>query len=302
MKNSPELSNYRYYPMVSQMYILYEAALSTYDVTKISKILELMDILLAQYETSIAVDAAHWNQNDDDQNTLITLTTDLIESVLDRVRFLNQAATNSPSTNNFEPCSISSASFTPPHAPRVNYATSNWDGNVLVNDTRFTQPQDTHAFGIPLSVISNQNPTQPTTAEPLNTATASGFVTNEQIKEQTHEFSQPHSSNFRSEPQTSILTSSQSSASSQSIHSVQSRPSRTYMRSRTGRRQNYPPWVHSILKTWLIQNLEDPYPTDDIKDKLSSDTKLTIAQINNWFINARRRLLPGLLATRSVNK
>ena len=43
---------------------------------------------------------------------------------------------------------------------------------------------------------------------------------------------------------------------------------------------------------WLRDHQDNPYPNDDEKETLITKTKLTINQINYWFTNARRRILP----------
>jgi hypothetical protein len=43
---------------------------------------------------------------------------------------------------------------------------------------------------------------------------------------------------------------------------------------------------------WLRQHKDNPYPNDDEKAMLIKQTGLTINQINYWFTNARRRILP----------
>ena len=43
---------------------------------------------------------------------------------------------------------------------------------------------------------------------------------------------------------------------------------------------------------WLKEHQDKPYPNDDEKDMLIQKTKLTMSQINYWFTNARRRILP----------
>ena len=43
---------------------------------------------------------------------------------------------------------------------------------------------------------------------------------------------------------------------------------------------------------WLKEHQDKPYPNDDEKDMLIRKTKLTMSQINYWFTNARRRILP----------
>jgi hypothetical protein len=51
----------------------------------------------------------------------------------------------------------------------------------------------------------------------------------------------------------------------------------------------------NALMKWLEQNLDNPYPTQDMKFLLSSQTGMTIKQLDNWFINARRRVVPRYL-------
>ncbi|KAH1009112.1 hypothetical protein HUJ04_001525 [Dendroctonus ponderosae] len=38
-----------------------------------------------------------------------------------------------------------------------------------------------------------------------------------------------------------------------------------------------------------------PYPTEDEKRHIAAQTNLTLLQVNNWFINARRRILQPML-------
>ncbi len=44
-------------------------------------------------------------------------------------------------------------------------------------------------------------------------------------------------------------------------------------------------------------NAQHPYPTEDEKRSIASQTNLTLLQVNNWFINARRRILQPMLDT-----
>lgn len=57
------------------------------------------------------------------------------------------------------------------------------------------------------------------------------------------------------------------------------------------RRGNLPKAATMKLKRWLASHISNPYPTDDQKRKLSVDLGLSVAQISNWFINARRRIV-----------
>ncbi|EDO39375.1 predicted protein, partial [Nematostella vectensis] len=56
-----------------------------------------------------------------------------------------------------------------------------------------------------------------------------------------------------------------------------------------------PKQATSIMKTWLFQHIMHPYPTEDEKRSIAQQTNLTILQVNNWFINARRRILQPML-------
>jgi len=61
------------------------------------------------------------------------------------------------------------------------------------------------------------------------------------------------------------------------------------------RRGNLPKAATNILKKWLFDHLFHPYPTEEEKTGLSMQTGLTLNQISNWFINARRRILQPML-------
>ncbi|XVF51575.1 hypothetical protein PTKIN_Ptkin04bG0195800 [Pterospermum kingtungense] len=45
----------------------------------------------------------------------------------------------------------------------------------------------------------------------------------------------------------------------------------------------------TVLKDWWLQHSKWPYPTEDDKVKLVEETGLQLKQINNWFINQRKR-------------
>jgi len=61
------------------------------------------------------------------------------------------------------------------------------------------------------------------------------------------------------------------------------------------RRGNLPKSATNILKKWLFDHLFHPYPTEEEKSALAQQTGLTMNQISNWFINARRRILQPML-------
>jgi hypothetical protein len=62
---------------------------------------------------------------------------------------------------------------------------------------------------------------------------------------------------------------------------------------RSKKRPNHSKSVIETLKKWLHSHENHPYPTDHQKAALCVSTGLNILQLNNWFINARRRLLKG---------
>ena len=49
------------------------------------------------------------------------------------------------------------------------------------------------------------------------------------------------------------------------------------------------------LKDWLRKHLTSPYPSDAEKLHLANKTGLTVLQVHNWFINARRRKFKSLI-------
>ena len=61
------------------------------------------------------------------------------------------------------------------------------------------------------------------------------------------------------------------------------------------KREKTPPESQKLLKDWLFAHSRHPYPADSEKEQLCMNTGLSLQQLNNWFINARRRILPNYI-------
>lgn len=60
-------------------------------------------------------------------------------------------------------------------------------------------------------------------------------------------------------------------------------------------RPSYSADIKLMLHVWLFQNMWSPYPSENEKSELVIITGLTKIQVNNWMINARRRILPKMV-------
>lgn len=66
-------------------------------------------------------------------------------------------------------------------------------------------------------------------------------------------------------------------------------------------KNKFPDQIHVPLRAWLKNNAHDPYPTMPEKHELVEQTGLSMRQVNDWFINNRRRMLKaGSYRTRKV--
>eukprot|EP01083_Nonionella_stella_P158753 517058_1 len=61
------------------------------------------------------------------------------------------------------------------------------------------------------------------------------------------------------------------------------------------RRTTLPKEAVSVLRTWLFNHFQHPYPTEEEKKSLAIGTGLQVSQVNYWFINARVRIWRPML-------
>ncbi|XP_028378540.1 homeobox protein TGIF2LX [Phyllostomus discolor] len=61
------------------------------------------------------------------------------------------------------------------------------------------------------------------------------------------------------------------------------------------RKGHWPSASRKILRDWLFEHRLHAYPSEREKRLLSQQTGLSYLQIVNWFINARKRILPQIL-------
>jgi hypothetical protein len=64
---------------------------------------------------------------------------------------------------------------------------------------------------------------------------------------------------------------------------------------RQKKRGIFPKIATNIMRAWLFQHLTHPYPSEDQKKELAEQSGLTLSQVNNWFINARRRIVQPMI-------
>ena len=57
------------------------------------------------------------------------------------------------------------------------------------------------------------------------------------------------------------------------------------------KRQRFSHEVVSLLNDWLFSNKDNPFPSPEEKELLATQAGLTVAQVSQWFTNARRRHL-----------
>jgi hypothetical protein len=67
------------------------------------------------------------------------------------------------------------------------------------------------------------------------------------------------------------------------------------------KRGKLPKETTDFLKAWLHRHSDHPYPSEDEKKQLCHATGLSMSQVSNWMINARRRILAPVHRAASAN-
>jgi hypothetical protein len=57
-----------------------------------------------------------------------------------------------------------------------------------------------------------------------------------------------------------------------------------------------------ILREWLLEHADNPFPTDSEKDMLCLRTGITLSKLTTWFVNSRRRILAVPLGLKNYQK
>lgn len=52
--------------------------------------------------------------------------------------------------------------------------------------------------------------------------------------------------------------------------------------------KNIEKWKKDLLIKWVVENKNNPYPSEYIKENLARLCDLTKKQVSNWFTNARK--------------
>lgn len=101
------------------------------------------------------------------------------------------------------------------------------------------------------------------------------------------------SASHQNDKQSSSRSGNESGQQQPEFHIIDSNTGKHLVAEGPKRRGNLPKDVTSILRGWLTSHLGNPYPTEDDKMSLVAQTGLSMVQVSNWFINARRRSIPA---------
>jgi len=176
--------------------------------------------------------------------------------------------------------------------------------NIMRTLDLSSSPMPSPATAQPQIHIDPTETETPQTVDPTGVRSPSIEHNNNETS-QSLSVSQMETSQFNDSQQHSMLrsmsTDSISSSGSQEHFMSVSELTTGFLskKNKAGKRGVLPKSSTSVLKGWLFQHLVHPYPTEDEKRQLAQQTNLSNLQVNNWFINARRRILQPMLESTS---
>jgi hypothetical protein len=62
------------------------------------------------------------------------------------------------------------------------------------------------------------------------------------------------------------------------------------------KRANLSMAARTVMRSWLLEHLSNPYPTDGEKAEIAAAAGTDVEKVTTWFINARAREVPKLKA------
>lgn len=107
-------------------------------------------------------------------------------------------------------------------------------------------------------------------------------VESQEVKETEKEYTKPQKPNKPKTPKRRIVDEDDDLDSYSSPNN----------QSDSKKRSRLPPRSVALFRQWLFNHLDSPYPSEEEKEELAQKAGLKITQVNNWFTNARRRILP----------
>lgn len=159
--------------------------------------------------------------------------------------------------------------------------------NTIIKPATFQVPN--HTTGVTSTSMAGQpmdggmTPTMGTPQKAINEMMMHGDIFSSPAAKKGLDLVGMASPQFKSLRDLSDCNDSGSMVSSSSQHSI---------KSESKKHPSLPKEAVAIMLDWLRQHKDNPYPNDDEKAMLIKQTGLTINQINYWFTNARRRILP----------